>query len=77
MLTDCSGKPLAGRSVVLKLGAQGPFTATTNGSGVASVTFKLTQKPGSYPLSVKFTPAGADISKYVGASLSMTFKISS
>jgi PKD repeat protein len=75
VLTDATGKPLAGRSVVFQLGAQGPFTATTDSSGVASYKLRLSQKPGSYPLTVTFTPAGADVSKYFGTNLSLTFKI--
>jgi len=77
VLTDSSGKPLAGRSVVFQLGAQGPFTTTTNAAGVASVSFKLNQKSGNYPLTVTYTPAGTDLPKYFGTSLSSTFRIGS
>ena len=76
VLTDSTGNPLAGRSVVFQLGAQGPFTATSDSSGVASYEFKLRkQKPGSYPLTATFAPMGADVAKYLDTNLSLTFKI--
>lgn len=47
-LTDELGQPVAGRTVAFTLGSQSG-TGVTNSSGVASTSFKLTQKQGVYP----------------------------
>ncbi len=69
-LTDGYGQAVQGRSVHFTLGAQSA-DATTNASGIATVTIKLSQKKGSYPLGVSF----AGDSKYVSSSSSGTFVI--
>jgi hypothetical protein len=52
-LTDQLGQPVAGRTVTFTLGTQTAM-AVTNGSGVASTSLKLTQKSGSYHVSMSF-----------------------
>jgi PKD repeat protein len=69
-LTDEFGEPVQGRSVHFTVGAQSA-DASTNASGVATVTIKLNQKKGSYSLGVSF----AGDAKYVASSTSGTFTI--
>ena len=52
-LTDELGQPVAGRTVAFALGTQSGV-GVTNSSGVASTSFKLTQKQGSYTVSMSF-----------------------
>ena len=52
-LTDELGQPVVGRTVAFVLGTQGG-TGVTNASGVASTSFKLTQKQGTYTVSISF-----------------------
>jgi hypothetical protein len=47
----------------------------TNAQGFASVDLKLNQKNGSYPIAATFTPAGADVAKYLGSGSSDSFKL--
>ena len=69
-LVDELGQPVAGRTIVFKLGAQ-QVSAATSASGVASATIKLNQQKGSYPLSATFTEDG----KYLGSVNNQTFLI--
>src|SRR5262249_21975501 len=69
-LSDEFGEPVQGRSVHFTLGGQSA-DASTNASGVATVTIKLNQKKAGYPLGVSF----AGDSKYVASSSSGTFTI--
>jgi PKD domain len=55
-LVDEYGEGVPGRKVTFVLGSQSAV-GTTDASGTASVSFKLSQKPGSYPLTATF-PAG-------------------
>ena len=70
-LVDEYGEAVSGRKVTFVLGAQSAI-GTTDSSGTASVAIKLTQKPGSYPLSATFA---AGDSKYNGSADSGTFVI--
>lgn len=74
ILKDAGGKALAGRQIAFVLGNQS-ISATTDASGIASASLKLTQKNGTYPLTATWTPSGADASHYVGGSASATFKL--
>ena len=69
-LTDQLGQPVAGRKVTFKLGTQA-VSAVTNGSGVASTSLKLTQKQGTYPVSMSF----AGDALYQASSSSTSFVI--
>lgn len=73
-LADADGKPLAGRTVVFELGNQSA-TAVTDSSGLAAAAVKLRQKPGNYPLTVTYDPAGSDIGRYEASRSSTTFHI--
>jgi len=53
-LVDELGRALAGQTVTFQIGTQS-VSAVTNGSGVATATIKLTQKPGSYAYQVSWT----------------------
>jgi PKD repeat protein len=53
-LSDELGQPVAGRTVTFTLGTQ-TITAVTSASGVATASLKLTQKQGTYPVSMTFT----------------------
>jgi hypothetical protein len=55
-LVDEYGEGVPGRKVTFTLGSQAAI-GTTDANGQVSVNFKITQKPGSYPLGVTF-PAG-------------------
>jgi hypothetical protein len=70
-IVDAYGQPVAGKKVTFVLGSQ-TATGTTDATGKATASIKLTQKPGSYPLSATF--AGGD-AKYNGAADSGTFVI--
>jgi hypothetical protein len=74
VLKDATGKALAGRQIAFVLGAQ-TVSATTDSSGTATASLKLTQKNGTYPLTATWTPAGADAAHYVGSGASATFKL--
>ncbi len=74
VLTDATGKALAGRQIVFMLGNQ-HVTATTAASGIASASLKLAQKNGTYPLTATWTPSGADANRFVGSAASATFKL--
>ena len=74
VLKDATGKALAGRQVVFVLGSQ-QVQATTDASGIASASLKLTQKNGTYALTATWTPAGADANRYVGSAASVSFKL--
>jgi PKD domain len=69
-LVDELGQPVAGRTIAFQLGSQSA-SATTSASGVATVTIKLNQQKGSYPLSATFTEDG----KYLGSANNGTFVI--
>ena len=75
-LLDATGKALAGRTLVFKLGSQ-TASAVTNVGGVASTAIKLTQKNGKYPLTATWIPAGADAAHYTGSAASATFSLQS
>lgn len=70
-LTDSLGRPLAGRVVTFVIGSQS-VTATTNASGVAATTIKLTQKPGYYPLTVSWP---GDAGTYLDDSVALQFSL--
>jgi hypothetical protein len=70
-LVDEYGQPVVGKKVTFALGAQ-TATGTTDSTGKATVSVKLGQKPGSFPLSVTF-PAGD--AKYYDSADSATFVI--
>ena len=74
ILKDSQNNPLAGRVIAFQLGSQSA-SATTNASGVAATTLKLTQKNGTYTLTATFTPVGADANLYLGSAASATFKL--
>jgi cysteine-rich repeat protein len=74
VLKDSQSKPLAGRVIAFQLGSQSA-SATTDASGVAATTLKLTQKNANCTLTSTFTPAGADANRYVGNVASVTFKL--
>jgi len=69
-LVDELNQPVVGRTVVFSLGSQ-TVSAATDGSGVATATIKLTQKKGTYPVSVTFAGDGY----YLGSSHATTFLI--
>jgi hypothetical protein len=73
-LTDALGRPLAGQTVVFQLGAQTTGPVTTNASGVAATSLKLTQKPGSYPLTVSFAGVAG---QYNASNAATVFKLNS
>jgi PKD repeat protein len=52
-VVDALGRPIAGAPVTFVIGSQST-TATTNASGVATGSIKLTQKPGFYPLTASW-----------------------
>jgi len=52
-VVDEYGDPVVGRKVTFVLGAQSAV-GTTDATGEAAVSIKLTQKPGSYPLTATF-----------------------
>ena len=58
-LVDEYGQPVAGKKVTFVLGAQ-TSTATTDASGHASASIKLTQKSGSYAFSATFAAGDAN-----------------
>jgi hypothetical protein len=72
VLTDATGKPLAGKTVTFQLGSQGPLNATTNSSGAASTTLKLSQKNGTYTVSATYA---GDADYYLGSSQGVIFKL--
>ena len=76
MLKDATGTALAGRTIVFQLGTQ-VVSATTDASGVASTSLKLSQKNGKYPLTATWTPSGVDATDYVGSASSVTFSLQS
>jgi hypothetical protein len=63
-LVDAYGQPVAGKKVSFQLGSQ-TAVGTTDSTGAASADIKLTQKPGTYPLSAGFAAGDA---KYNAAS---------
>jgi PKD repeat protein len=69
-LVDELNQPVVGRTVVFSLGSQ-TVSAATDGSGVATATIKLTQKKGTYPVSVTFAGDGY----YLGSNHATTFLI--
>ena len=73
-LTDSLGRPLAGKVVTFAIGSQS-VSATTNASGVAATTIKLTQKPGFYPLTASWPGvAGAYLDDSVALQFSLNKK---
>jgi hypothetical protein len=78
VLKDATGKPLGGRTVNFQLGTQS-VNATTDGTGVASTSLKLTQKNGTYTVSAAwvsglFAPTG-DGARYTGSTDAKVFKL--
>ena len=73
-LTDALGRPLAGKAVIFHVGTQVTGTIMTDANGVAATTLKLTQKPGTYPLSVSFA---GEAGHYNAASATASFKLNS
>jgi hypothetical protein len=73
-LTDALNRPLAGKTVVFKLGTQ-QVQAVTDTTGIASTPLQLAQKNGSYPLSATWTPALTDATQWNGSSVARTFTI--
>jgi hypothetical protein len=69
-LTDQLGQPVAGRTVTFALGTQSG-SGVTNSSGVASTSFKLNQKKGTYTVSMTFLGDA----KYEPSSSSTSFTI--
>jgi PKD repeat protein len=69
-LTDELGQPVAGRTVTFALGAQSG-TGVTNSAGIASTSFKLNQKQGTYAVSMTFIGDA----KYQPSSTATTFTI--
>jgi PKD domain len=57
-LVDAYGQAVAGKKVSFQLGSQ-TAVGTTDSSGTASADIKLTQKPGTYPLSATFATGDA------------------
>jgi len=79
VVKDATGTALANRTIQFQLGSQSA-SATANGSGIASVSIKLTQKNGTYNVSATFTPVNAapnpsDVDHYLGSSQSTIFKL--
>ena len=74
VLKDATGKALGNRSIDFALGSQSG-TATTDASGVATMSLKLSQKNGTYPLTATWSPDATDTLHYVGSSASATFKL--
>jgi PKD repeat protein len=74
VLKDATGTALGGRTVVSVLGSQ-TVNATTDATGVATASLKLTQKNGTYPLTATWTPAGPDAGRYTGSGASAAFKL--
>lgn len=70
-LVDALGRPLAGYEVTFRIGAQS-VNATTNASGVATATIKLSQKPGSYAVQVSWP---GDAGRYLADDWMGTFKL--
>ena len=70
-LVDEYGQGVPGRKVTFVLGTQSAV-GTTGANGTVSVSFKLSQKPGSYPLTATF-PVGDP--KYNDSADSGTFVI--
>jgi PKD repeat protein len=71
VLKDATNKPLANKTIQFQLGTQSA-SATTDASGVASVSLKLNQKNGTYNVSATYA---GDASFYTGSSQSATFKL--
>ena len=71
VLTDASGKPLAGKTVTVSIGTQ-TATATTSATGVATSTIKLNQKNGTKPVVVTYA---GDALRYAATSATATFKL--
>ena len=69
-VVDDLGQAVAGRVVTFVLNDQ-TATATTDSSGVASVSIKLKQKQGTYTVSATY----AGDSKYVGSADSRSFQV--
>jgi PKD repeat protein len=74
ILTDSSGKALAGRAVRFDVGTQSA-TGTTDAQGVAVTSLVLTQKNGLYTLTATYAPAAADAPYYVGSADSAAFAL--
>ena len=73
-LVDATGTPLGGRSIEFVLGTQSA-SASTDSSGIAATTLKLSQKNGTYTLTATFSPSGVDTTLYLGSATSATFKL--
>ena len=73
-LKDATGKALASKVVTFVLGAQ-TVSATTNASGVASISLKLKQHVGTYALTATYAPTAADAAFYTGSAASSSFTI--
>jgi PKD repeat protein len=69
-VVDEFGQPVVGRTVHFQLGTQS-INASTNGSGVATATIKLTQKKGTVNVSASFSGD----SMYTGSSNALPFTI--
>ena len=74
-LVDEYGQTVNGRPISFQVAPDATWTGNTNSSGIASTSLKLNQKNGTYSVSATFTPAGADVGKYVGSSQSTIFKL--
>jgi hypothetical protein len=74
VLVDSQNNPLAGKVIVFQLGSQSA-SATTNASGAAATTLKLSQKNAKYTLTSTFTPAGIDATRYLGSIATATFSL--
>lgn len=73
-LVDEYGQAVVGRKVTFVLGGQLVMGAT-DGTGKTSISLRLNQKPGSYPLTVSFMPFGGDVLYMNAADLGRTFVI--
>src|SRR5712691_4743598 len=70
-LSDDHGQPVVGRTVLFTRGSQ-TASAATNASGIASISLKLNQKNGTYPLDTSFAGDG----RYLASSApTVSFKI--
>lgn len=73
VVADVAGKALPGVTVTFVLGTQSA-TATTDASGIAATSLKLTQKNGTYTLTATYAGTAGT---YSGSAASATFKLQS
>jgi len=71
IVTDVAGHPIANRTVTFVIGSQ-TVTAQTGTNGVAGTALKLTQKPGTYPVTVSWPGIAG---RYAAATWAGSFKL--